>query len=67
LANYSEELAHRRQVVVLTKIDGITDPAELEGLVSRFRERGLEVHPISSVSGQGIDDLIEVLAGAVIR
>ena len=62
LNNFSELLAGKEQVVVITKMDAITDEKELDKAMTKFRDQGLEVHAISSVSGQGIDELKEALA-----
>ena len=58
LAAFSEKLAGRTQIPVLTKVDLLSDE-ELAPLLQRFEER-LGVRPwcISSVSGQGIDALV---------
>jgi GTP-binding protein len=58
LAAFSEKLARRTQIPVLTKVDLLSEE-ELAPLLQRFEER-LGVRPwcISSVTGQGIDDLV---------
>ena len=67
LRNFSEELAAREQIVVLTKTDAVSSPERLEHFKRRFEERGYDVLVISSVVGTGIDALIERLAKSVFR
>lgn len=62
LENFSEELAAREQIVVLTKTDSVSSPERLEHFTKRFRERGYDVMVISSVVGTGIDELVERFA-----
>lgn len=61
LEKYAPELAAKPQVVALNKID-ITDTREqAESLRARFAERGIALHLISAVTGEGIPALLEVL------
>lgn len=65
LTLFSDELARRRQIVVLTKIDTGVDEEQINDLKRRFKELGRECLAISSVSGKGIEILLENLSGAV--
>ncbi len=56
-----EELGGKPEVVAGNKIDLLT-PEELARRISRFREAGVEIHPISVVTGEGVMDLLRVLA-----
>ncbi len=57
LAKYSENLAHKREIVCLTKIDAMTDE-EIEKFQKFFEEQlDKKVLPISGVSGKNIDNL----------
>ena len=67
LKSFSEELAAREQIVVLTKSDSVSSPERLEFFRKRFQERGYDVLVISSVVGTGIEELIERLARSVFR
>jgi GTP-binding protein len=59
---YDEELGARPQLVVLTKVD-LPFVRAREGAVRRaFVERGLEVHAVSAVTGDGIAELVEATA-----
>lgn len=65
LRTFSEEVAEREQIVVLTKADAVSSADRIEEYRRRFSDAGFEVAVISSVAGQGIDDLIESLARRV--
>ncbi len=62
---YSPELATRPTVVAANKID----LPQARGRLGRVREalaaRGLEVHAISAVTGEGVRELVGALAGIV--
>ncbi len=65
LRNFSEEVASREQIVVLTKADAVSSPERVEHYRERFAARGFQVVVISSVAGTGIDELVESLAKRV--
>ncbi|MBM4368335.1 MAG: GTPase ObgE [Deltaproteobacteria bacterium] len=57
LRRYSQALADRPELVVLTKIDAVS-PEALDALKAEFLAAGVEgVHAISAVSGQGVTSL----------
>lgn len=63
---YSEELSRKPQLVVLTKVDSVIDREELENVRETFTKK--YKRPcciISSVSGEGIPELIELLTQQV--
>lgn len=62
LANYSEDLAARPQIVVATKIDALDDPERLERLKKRAKKDRKQFFAISSVARTGIDDLVFAVA-----
>lgn len=62
LESYSPELAGRPAVVALTKIDLIQDPT---GIASRIEGEGIEVFPVSAVTGAGLASLLFRLAALV--
>jgi GTP-binding protein len=66
LAAFSEELAGKPQIVVITKTDALTEPGALNEIQARLLKQGLETIAISSVTGAGIDELIELLAKRVV-
>ncbi|MBN8550152.1 MAG: GTPase ObgE [Deltaproteobacteria bacterium] len=67
LASYSEILAEKPQLVVITKVDTISDPKVVTKLLSTFKKKGLPCLAISSVSGAGIEELIDTLSKAVLN
>jgi GTP-binding protein len=67
LKNFSEEVASREQLVVLTKADAVSSPERVTHYQKIFEARGYEVIVISSVTGANIDHLIERLAQRVHR
>jgi GTPase len=57
LASFSEDLAAKPMIVVATKMDAAQDPARVESLRQIAAQRGLPFFEISSVTGQGLDEL----------
>jgi GTP-binding protein len=58
LAAYQPSLADRRELVVLSKLDLVTDRGALAPLESSLRERGCEVWRISAATGEGVEALL---------
>lgn len=59
LALFSARLAEKPQIVALNKIDLLADRLdELEKGKEIFKKHGIEVFPVSTVTGEGIDVLI---------
>jgi len=58
LALYQEELAQRRQLVALNKMDLLPPPEMLDQTEASLRERGFEVFRISALSGAGVSQLM---------
>ncbi len=65
LANYSEDLATRPQIVVATKIDAIDEPERLEELKERAKKDHKQFFAISSVTRTGLDELVFATARAL--
>jgi GTP-binding protein len=61
----SPALLDRPQLVAATKRDAVGDPDPLPGLIAAARALGLEVIPISAVTGEGLDALKRELARRV--
>jgi GTP-binding protein len=61
LALYDPELAGRRQIVVINKIDLPDVRRRLTTLKRPFGRRGIEVHAISAATGEGIPALLEAV------
>ncbi len=58
-------LSERKQIVVLNKID-VLGKSEVDKLILKFQAKDIKVHPISAVSGIGIEELIRE-AGSVVN
>ena len=59
LAKYSEKLIKRKQILVATKIDSMQDDTNLKKLEELAKKEKLELFKISSVTGEGIEQLID--------
>ena len=66
LASFSEDLAAKPMIVVATKMDAAQDAARVELLRQVAVERGLPFFEISSVTGQGLDELRYAMAERVL-
>jgi GTP-binding protein len=58
LDGYRPELARRPQILVLTKMDAVQDRRGVESVQRYAAERDLVCHRISSVTGEGLPELI---------
>jgi GTP-binding protein len=58
LANYDENLGRRPQIVVATKIDALDDPERLKSLKKRAKKDKKPFFAISSVTREGLDELV---------
>src|SRR5436305_3896331 len=67
LAAFSEDLASKPMFLVATKIDVAQDPARLESLRSLAAERDVPFFAISSVTGEGLDQLRYAMAERVLE
>jgi len=62
LALFSPELASKKQIVVITKIDLPQTKEELPAIKAWFEGEGVAVFPISSATGEGVDLLLDEIA-----
>lgn len=62
LALFSPELADKRQIVVVNKMDLPAVRENLPAVLPWFRERGLAVFPLSAATGEGIPPLLDEIA-----
>jgi len=62
LTSYNPELSRRPQFVVATKMDALDEPERLASLKARVEENGKPFFMISSVTGEGIRELINAIA-----
>ena len=61
LSSYSEKLLEKPQIVVGNKIDILSDRSLLNKWEKQFNERGYEFIPVSAITKEGIDKLIDKL------
>lgn len=62
LKKYSEKLATRKQIIVATKIDSMQDDTLYKELEELAKKENLEIYKISSVTGEGVEQLIDHVA-----
>src|SRR3989344_9367232 len=60
LKQYSEQLRRKPQIYILTKID-IVDLEDFKNKVSQFKKKKIKEMPISSVTGDGLDELKDAI------
>jgi len=65
LGLYQPRLLERERLVVANKMDLAPPPAHLEALARESREKGLELIEISAITGDGLKNLLNSLAGKV--
>jgi GTP-binding protein len=58
LGSFEASLLERREVVVLNKVDLIPDREVLDPARAEFSRRGIELHTISGVTGEGLEALL---------
>ena len=56
-----ERLSDKPQVVAANKVDALDEPARLERLRTHVRRRGVDLHAVSGVTGQGVAGLLEAV------
>jgi len=66
LAAYNEDLAARPQIVVATKMDALDEPERPKVLEERARKDGRDFYAISSVTGEGVKQLVNALAARLL-
>ena len=62
LALFSPELSAKEQIVVITKTDLPQTMDELPAIKSKFEALGVTVFPISSATGEGVEQLLDEIA-----
>jgi len=65
LERYQPELLGRREIVVLSKMDLVSERAALDELRGRLEARGLQVLEISGATGLGGTELVRTMLSAV--
>lgn len=67
LNNFSKELSTKKQIVVFSKIDAVTDKKILVKLQNAFKKKGFESFAISSVTKEGVGELLSKLVNVIIN
>ncbi len=62
LARYGDDLARKRFIVALNKIDLLAGDERTRIVLQFAGETGIEPHPVSAVTGEGITDLVRTIA-----
>ena len=62
LALFNAELAEKRQIIVINKVDLPVVRENLPQVLPWFAERSLKVFPISAATGEGIPPLLDEIA-----
>jgi GTPase len=57
LASFSADLVHKPMFVAASKVDVAQDVSRIEALGALARDKGLPFFKVSSVTGEGIEDL----------
>ena len=61
LGKYQPELAHRREIVVLNKVDLIADRKLLDDTQAELQARGRSVLRLSGATGEGVEELVNAM------
>lgn len=61
-----ENLRDRPEVVAGNKVD-LMEPAAVAHQVERFRGNGITLHPVSALTGQGVQELVDLLGDELER
>lgn len=65
LSSFDARLAGKQQIVVANKIDVLADRSDLTTLDRAFAERGIELLHMSGVTGEGVPEVLRVIAAAL--
>ena len=65
LEAFSPSLVEKPMIVVATKLDATTERTRLEALRDFCKQRNLEFHSISAVTGDGVKELVRSIADAL--
>jgi len=66
LASFSEELVKKPMIVVATKIDAAQDPKRIKAVQRLAKKHGFDFFKISSVTGEGVQELKRAMADKVL-
>jgi GTP-binding protein len=62
---YKPELAQKPQIVAVNKVDLVEVQPRLPETKKLFKSRGLDVHFISGLTGQGLTELVSEIAAVL--
>jgi GTP-binding protein len=62
LALFNEEMVEKRQIVVVNKIDLPNVKDHLPEILPYFEKKGIKVFPVSAVTGEGVEALLDEIA-----
>jgi len=62
---YEEDLLAKPMLVALNKVDVSEARQKLESLTAELQNRGYAVFPISAVTGEGVQELLQAVAGVL--
>jgi len=62
---YEEDLLAKPMLVALNKVDVSEAQQKLESLTAELQNRGYAVFPISAVTGEGVQELLQAVAGVL--
>ncbi len=65
LKKYSEKLSQRKQIIVASKIDVMQDETQLKELENLSKQKNMEFFKISSVTGEGVNELLDYVSKAL--
>jgi GTP-binding protein len=63
LALFNEDMLKKRQIVVINKIDLPSVRENLPEILPYFKKQGIKLFPVSAVTGEGIEALLDEIAG----
>ena len=63
LKSYSKDLVKKKEIIVLTKIDLVSEEG-VKKLLNLFKSKKKRILSISAVTGQGLDELIKTIIKA---
>lgn len=61
LEAYNPQLLKKPQLIAANKLDAAYDKTLLEDVCRTYKAKGIEVYPVSAVSGQGIKELLRAI------
>lgn len=67
MSSFNPKLLEKEQVVALNKIDLVEDERVIERVRKAFEERGIEAYPVSALTGEGMERLLEAIGKRMIE